>query len=197
MRFDPALTECEKAMRAEQRSIDTARAQLRAPAQEIVPAEFDRLTLPIFLYLKPISSKPAKKEPPAPSTSEANGNERPDPLNVPDPLGESAAKPGSRPAASAGPPGDREPSEQSAPPKVDRRRERELAEADEDPEEIRKLRPPSFIVPTVKDKDRPPDPGGYSVIPEPNVFLLWAVGLVVVLIGANEFRRRQSKPRRR
>jgi hypothetical protein len=49
--FDPSLEPCSAAMEAEQQSIDEARKRLEHPDKEIVPAEYDRLYLPVRLRI--------------------------------------------------------------------------------------------------------------------------------------------------
>ncbi|MGZ6093310.1 MAG: hypothetical protein ACXWUG_14875 [Polyangiales bacterium] len=49
--FNPSLATCKKAMTAEQKAIDTARAKLADPKNDVVQAEVDRLYLPMTAKL--------------------------------------------------------------------------------------------------------------------------------------------------
>lgn len=58
--FNPSLSRCQKAMAAEQHAIDEARAGLAAPDAEVVPAELERLYIPMTARLEPAKTAAGK-----------------------------------------------------------------------------------------------------------------------------------------
>jgi hypothetical protein len=175
-RFAPEAEACRRLIEDEQRAVDALRARANASPREIVPLEQGRLCLPVTLHYSPQAKKvkPADSAPP----SDASAPEHVEDASVPTPAG--IEPPGS---------GNDEPRVATV---ADKERERALAETDEDEtEETRKIRRPSFVV--AGDKPKGEDYGPLGPAHAPNFAFLWIVGLVVVAIAGNEYRRRKRR----
>lgn len=177
-RFAPEREACKRAIDDEQKAIDAAREALDAKENELVPSELDRLTLPVSLHVTSRTGR-AKQEVDAGAPELAVAPRKKDPDGI-DP-----------PAAGADGPG--------AGSFLQKLRERAQAEAEADDEDEgakpRKVRPPSFVVPAGRGGEGT-DTGGGFIFNEPNFALLWLVGLVILGIAGNEYRRHKKKQQR-